>query len=432
MSTGVLVAVGATEFESEVLSAASTGDLHVVRRCVDVADLLATAASRQAPIALVSAGLGGLDADVVARLSLERVTLVGVVTDTAAVDATVLRRYGIEDVIATFELGELDARVAEARDRQLGGETRTPEDGAVAAADRGEEVRHFEVGKVVAVWGATGAPGRSVVSLGLASYLTELGLETMLVDADVYGGSQAQQLGLLDESSGLLAAARAANAGRLDPAQLGEHARALDSGLRVLTGLPRSDRWVELSPVLLRRILDTSRSLCRVTVVDCAFCVELDEEISYDTAAPRRNGATIAALEEADVVVVVGSADPIGLGRLLRALADLSVRVPDAAARVVVNRMRPSLGWSPDEVAAIVRRTSQTEVFAFLPDDPAACDRALVHGRSLLESSHGSKLARGLHRAARSLASELGLNAPVEERRLMRRRSGPEGRAWTW
>jgi MinD-like ATPase involved in chromosome partitioning or flagellar assembly len=248
-----------------------------------------------------------------------------------------------------------------------------------------------------------------VVTLGLASMIAGSGVSTMVVDVDVYGGSQAQMLGLLDESSGLLAAARAANRGRLDRDQLAAHARAVSPTMRVLSGLPRSDRWVELSPVLLRRILETARSLCALTLLDCGFCVELDEEVSYDISAPRRNGATLTALTHADLVVVVGSADPVGLGRLLRALADLRVQAPDVAPRVVVNRMRPSLGWSGDDVAAMVSRTAQLEVEAFLPDDPAACDRAIVQGQTLRECAAGSKLTKALDRLAESLAADLGL-----------------------
>jgi MinD-like ATPase involved in chromosome partitioning or flagellar assembly len=249
--------------------------------------------------------------------------------------------------------------------------------------------------------------------MGLASFLAESSVTTMVVDADVYGGSQAQLLGLLDESSGLLAAARSANKGSLDPQRLAAHARAVSPTMRVLTGLPRADRWVELSPVLLRRVVDTARSLCQVSVLDCGFCVELDEEISYDTAAPRRNGATLAALEAADRVVVVGAADPVGLGRLLRALSDLSVQVPGADPLVVVNRMRPTLGWSAADVAALVRRTSRLEVAAFLPDDPAACDRAVVRGQSLAECAAGSKLGKAMRRLAEVVRSDLGLPGPT-------------------
>ncbi|MGI8701843.1 MAG: AAA family ATPase [Nocardioidaceae bacterium] len=404
MSTGVLVAVGAAAFEFEVLSASADRNLHVVRRCVDVADLLATAATRQARVAIVSSALVGLDTEVLDRLRDEQVAIVGVADSEESLQSTLLRRLGVDAVVTVAELADLSDVVATAMTAGP-----APADaGLASAAGVGagpavDEVPAGRPGRVIAVWGATGAPGRSVTALGLASSLAESGLSTLLVDADVYGGSQAQLLGLLDESSGLLAAARSANRGSLDPAQLAAHARAVSPTLRVLTGLPRSDRWVELSPVLLRRVLDTARSLCEVAVIDCAFCVELDEEISYDTAAPRRNGATLTALEGADKVVVVGGADPVGLGRLFRALSDLSSQVPSASPSVVVNRTRTSLGWSNDDIAAIVRRTCQVDVDAFLPDDPAACDRAVVHGQSLVECAPGSKLAKSMRRLAQSL-----------------------------
>lgn len=403
MSAGILVAVGAVDFESAVLSAASSGSgLHVVRRCVDVADLLATAATRQAEAALVSTGLGGLDTEVLARLREEQVASIGVVADEASADVSLLRRLGVDQVVPVARLDALAAFVSQVHDS-------SPPLRAVPPAQSNPEREPRTQGKVIAVWGPTGAPGRSVLTLGLAAAAAARGISTMVVDADVYGGSQAQLLGLLDESSGLLAAARAANRGRLDCDQLAAHARSVSPTLRVLSGLPRSDRWVELSPVLLRRILETARSLCSLTIMDCGFNVELDEEISYDTSAPRRNGATLSALNCADAVVVVGSADPVGLGRLLRAVADLRVQAPDVSPRVVVNRIRPSLGWSSDEVAAMIRRTSQLEVEAFLPDDPAACDRAVVSGQTLRECAPGAKLTKAMDRLAASLTGSLGL-----------------------
>ena len=74
---------------------------------------------------------------------------------------------------------------------------------------------------VVAVWGPTGAPGRTTVAVGLADEAARLGISTLLVDADVYGGVVAQVLGLLDESPGLAGAARLAATGSLDAAAPG-------------------------------------------------------------------------------------------------------------------------------------------------------------------------------------------------------------------
>lgn len=408
MAPGVLIAVGTADFESDVLGAAASAGLQIVRRCVDVADLLATAASRQAQVALVSMALAGMDAEVVARLSDERVAVVGIAADESSPDAVTLRRLGVHAVVAASRLELLAGGVGAALSAGSPSATSPRPDPSVGAADSAP-VRPAPVrdGKVVAIWGATGAPGRSTLSLGLAACLAANNRSTLLVDADVYGGSQGQLLGLLDESSGLLAAAREANRGLLDVDQLASHARSLGPALRLLSGLPRSDRWVELAPVLLERILDNARALCGITVVDCAFCVERDEEITYDTAAPRRNGATLTALETADRVVVVGAADPVGLGRLLRALSDLTTLVPTAEPWVVVNRMRPSLGWSEDDVTGLVRRTAQTEVAAFLPDDPGACDRAVVQGQTLAEAAPASRLTKALRRLSVALAADL-------------------------
>ena len=63
-------------------------------------------------------------------------------------------------------------------------------------------------GRTLVVWGPAGAPGRTTVAVALASVLAGRGLRTTLVDADPYGGAVAQHLGVLDEVSGLLSAAR--------------------------------------------------------------------------------------------------------------------------------------------------------------------------------------------------------------------------------
>jgi MinD-like ATPase involved in chromosome partitioning or flagellar assembly len=272
-------------------------------------------------------------------------------------------------------------------------------------------------GAVVAVWGPTGAPGRTTVASNMAAASAELGRRSLLIDADVYGGTVASLLGMLDESSGLLAAARAANHGELHPDVLAHHARAINPTLRVLSGLPRADRWVEVGSVLMGRILETATQLCDVTVVDCAFCLETDEELSYDTVAPRRNGATIEILGRADLVVVVGAADPVSLARLVRAIHDLRSAVPAAVPYVVVNRVRGGLGWSDQDVTDLVTRATGFAVAATLPDDPSTCDQALVSGKTLVECAPDSRLSR---RVKTLTADVLGLREPVRRRRAGR------------
>jgi Flp pilus assembly CpaE family ATPase len=411
MPLPVLVAASGASWESALVSALDRqrGSLTVVRRCVDIADLLAAAATGQAVAALLAAELAHLDADAVTRLLEHKVIPVGIITPGSADEALRLRRIGVEvqvdadrpDRIASAVVGAHTAWTPQSPGRD-------PRDGATADAPASG-------GRLIAVWGPAGAPGRSTVAVGLASELAGLGRSTLLVDADVYGGSLAQMLGMLDESSGLLAAARSANQGRLDAATLAGHARAVSGGLRVLTGLPRADRWPELRPGAVTGVLSAARSLAACTVVDVGFCLEQDDELGFDSA-PRRNGATLRCLEEADLVVAVGTPDPVGLARLTRGLVDLLDAVPGAQVSPVVNRMRTSLAWSQTEVAETLSRFTGLSRISFLPADAEACDRAAVHGQLLTEVAPDSRLRRGLHQLAVELTG-----GPAVRRRSRRR-----------
>ena len=177
--------------------------------------------------------------------------------------------------------------------------------------------------------------------MNLADEIARLGNSCLLVDADVYGGVVANVLGLLDESPGLIAACRQAQANRLELAGLAGLCWQLEPALRVLTGVARADRWPEVRPAALQRVLGLSRELAAFTVLDLGFCLETDEELSYDTIAPRRNGATLAALEAADLVLAVGSADPVGMQRLIRGLDELRELQLAAPVWIVLNRVRP-------------------------------------------------------------------------------------------
>ncbi|MCL8025690.1 AAA family ATPase [Nocardioides bruguierae] len=237
-------------------------------------------------------------------------------------------------------------------------------------------------GRVVAVWGPTGAPGRTTVAAGLATLGAARGTDTLLVDADPWGGAVGQHLGVLDEVSGLLATARLAAAGAL-PERWRTAARALSPTLSVLTGLPRADRWVEVRSGVLEQLL-TAASTVGDVVVDTGASLE-DDPGAELAGRGARNGTTLAALEAADEVVVVGSADPVGLSRLARGLVDLAEVRPGVRPHVAVNRVRSSLGWSREELADMVRGFGHLSSLHFLPADTEAVDRALVAGRSVAE-----------------------------------------------
>ena len=181
-----------------------------------------------------------------------------------------------------------------------------------ADVDPAPEPALVGTGKIMAVWGPAGSPGRTLVAVNIAGELAAEGKSVLLVDADSYGASVAAVLGLLDEAAGLAQACRLADQGLLDREALLRVAMpvaATAGTFRVLTGITRADRWTELRAAALTLVLERAREVADVVVVDTGFCLEADEELSFDTMAPRRNAATLRSLEMADTVFAVGSAD---------------------------------------------------------------------------------------------------------------------------
>jgi MinD-like ATPase involved in chromosome partitioning or flagellar assembly len=148
--------------------------------------------------------------------------------------------------------------------------------------------------------------------------------------------------------------------------------------------------------------------------------VEDDEELSFDTAAPRRNGATLAILESADTVVCVSGADPVALQRSIRALDQLREVLPDIEPVLVVNQVRrgPVSGDPRREIADSLERFAGRDVRFFLPADRRATDAALASGRTLAEVSPGSSLRLALRSLAAGLAE---VPEPTAGRRGFRR-----------
>lgn len=435
MAVPVLTAVSDARWEAQLVAALARGDLGVavVRRCVDLADLLATATTGQAQAALLSADLRRLDRDALARLAVAGVAVVGLVPPGDEDAERRLRQLGVLHVLPSDSSPEdLSAAVLQAV-----GSTPTPTPGELAALGDprsalpdlpppvepvGLPDTGVGTGRIVAVWGPTGAPGRTTVAVTLAGELAGLGRSTLLADADVYGGVVAQVLGLLDEAPGVAAACRLANNGALDLPALADLARTVSPTLRVLSGIARADRWPELRPAALEVVLELCRSLVSTTVVDCGFSLEQDEELAYDTAAPRRNGATLTALEAADTVLAVGAADPVGLQRLVRGLAELKEALPDSQPLVVVNKLRSSAipGDAEQEVRAALSRYAGIRDVVVIPADVEGLDRALAAGRSLAEAAPASPVRTAVTALAAQLA---GVSAPAPaKRRLLSRR----------
>ena len=377
----LLLASGASWESTALESLTGASGVVVLKRCVDVDDLLASAATGQAHVVVLSLDAPGLDAAAVAHLRRQSVRPVAVVPDTAD-EASAARagRLDIATLVPAAGLAGLAEAVSSVEDL---GDTRVRDELAVPAPVPAGPGGH----RVVAVWGPAGAPGRTTVATAVAAELSRRREPTLLVDADPWAGSVSQHLGILDEVSGVLSAARLASSGQLRD-RFTSVRRAVDEHLSVLTGLPRADRWVEVRSGAVTDILELGREQAHV-VVDTGFGLEQDRASDFG-AAPPRNTMTLESVEVADEVLVVGSADPVGLSRLARGLVELRELTGGLPVRVAVNRMRPTLGWSEKDIAGMVEGFARISGLHFLPEDRPGVDRALVGGRSLVEAGESA------------------------------------------
>lgn len=362
MTTVVLAAGGAAWEPSVLATLESARDVEVVRRCVDVAELVAVTSARSPQVAVVAAGLPGLDLDVVRRVASSGAAVLAVGDVTRAQSVGITWTVPPEQVLSAVRSS------------------------AATDAEPPRQVGSVPTGRLLGVWGPAGAPGRSVVAQALAADAASHGARVVLVDADVQGGVQAQLLGLLDEASGLVAACRDANRGALE---LDRHVLPVDPGLGLLSGIARADMWSQVRLPALERVLEAVRGGSDVGVVD------LGPGLDPGGAGRGPHVVTHHVLEAVDDLVVVGRADPTGIARLVRSLHDLR-EVPVPPPWVVLNRVRRSVGWDVADLARTVQETSGHAVAAALPDDPGTLDAAARTGRTALRVNRSSSFVRAV------------------------------------
>ena len=263
----------------------------------------------------------------------------------------------------------------------------------VAARPAGDE----RGGRMVLVWGPHGAPGRSTVAASLAHGLAACG-GAILVDADVEAPSLVQLLGMPEDSSALAGAARLATHGRLDAESFRRILAPVGDGLFLLGGLGRSGRWRELPPASMTEVWAQCRRAAAWTVVDVAGG-PADDDVDDFTLEPGRGAVTADLVSHADVILVVGGADPVGVRRLLQLLDEMGASMnPAGRVEVVINRVRASAaGPSPQQaLREALARFGGLEDIVLLPDDAATADACLLQGCTVLEQAPASALGKAL------------------------------------
>lgn len=391
---------GNPDREAEVAAVlASHAGADLLMRCMDRVELLA--AMRGGGIdAIVSVGAPEwFDASSAEEAARGNLPVVGVVGDASEADR--LGRLGAS-------LLPSDATAEEIVARCLSSEPELP-------TTRPSSQPAAPDGRLIAVWGPKGAPGRSSLAMELAYEIAAAEDATLLIDGDPFGGDLLQMLGIVEEVPSVVWAASMAAKDELDAARLElDLRRSSARGPVVLPGLPRAELWPDISEFGWRQLLTVARSSFSSTICDSGFSLE-GVDASHVANGAERNRMTRVALAEADRVVAVCRSDPVGIKNFLWAFEDLVRVIDPEKVRIVANRVARG-----DErvVGELIRKHLGKRPVAYVPDDPTAFATAVRVGKTLREISPGGAVPT----AMRALCASLG--APVMRRGLMTRLAG--------
>lgn len=383
MRIRVVTVAGDPDAEARFATAlAARSGVEVAFRCVDRVELLAAVRGAAPDLVVVVGCPPWLDRQACDEAVTARVPLVGLAR--GPVDAEALARLGI--VVLSIDADP--DRVLEIRSST----DALPEVPETLARSLGPQ------GRVIAVWGPKGSPGRSTIAVELAAELAATEAATALVDADTYGGDLVQMLGVAEEVPTLVWACQIAARGDAEPLLAGLRRSGAD-GPVLVPGITRADLWRDIGEFAWRELIALLRESFAHAVVDIGFCLE-DDSAAY-AVGEGRNAIAREAVRSAHAVVAVCRCDPVGLKSFLWAYQPLADLVEEDRVFVVANRVAPG---DETSVAELLRRHTGKRPVAYIPDEPALFRAAVGKGMAVRELAPSSHVVR----VVRDVASRLG------------------------
>ncbi len=219
-------------------------------------------------------------------------------------------------------------------------------------------------GRIVAVGGPPGV-GRTELAIELAIAAARVST-VVLADCDDVAPAVAQRLGLALEPN-LRTAIDAVEHGR---GELVSCLQALiGTKLSILGGIPNSTSWMQVRPSEVLRVVDRLAGHAEIVVDGIGSLQDVG-------GPPRGRFATARALAvEADVLVAVCDASPVGVARLLAWIVEARGLAPATPIVVAVNRA-PSAAFRRGELYDEISSSIDVLEVAFVGGDSRVSDAA--------------------------------------------------------
>lgn len=346
-----------------------TDSLAIVRRCADLAEVVAAARAGIADLAVIDGADPDLTTEAVQSLLSHGMSVIALAPHSERLR---LKALGVASVAAPTSPDQVVNSLLAA--------TRTRHASPAPASNPPPPPPESAPGTVLAVWGTSGAPGRTTLAAGIATTLSTIG-PTLLVDADTANPSLAHLLGIPVHASGLSALARAASRSALTPTDIAAASVQRNPNLSVVTGLVTSHRWREVSRPGIESIITTARLSARYTVVDVAAAT-----LEKTRRGTSRDDAVLGVLAKADRIVIAARADIVGINRLSYLAQWWDEQGTNTPIEIIVNRVAShSIGPRPlASLQAAIGAFMPERVFHAVPEDPGV-GRAALRGKALGE-----------------------------------------------
>jgi len=367
---GILLAMRGAAEEALLRQLHNHPSVTVARRCADGAEVLSAALAGVGDAAVIDAHLG------VERSFVLRLRKAGV---QAIVVAAEHERAAFEDMGAQVlirDSGDLLAALLVLLEDDGAGVPETAEP-VSRQEPEGETGRASALIGVLSGWGS---PGRTTLAVNLAAELAARGGSPLLIDADLWGASVKQNLGLDPDGTGLAAALRAVERGTFDSGGLLRLTEERD-GIRVLGGLNKSERWREVSGVALESFWDVVRTWPGYVIIDGPVRLPAGDEDVVGSFGPAPNDMWNSIWAAATDVCLVGSADTVGVHRFVNFYLDLE----DPPRHIAINRVRASAAGpgARESIRELLARFAGISDPILIPEDEQV-DRAVLAAAPLI------------------------------------------------
>jgi MinD-like ATPase involved in chromosome partitioning or flagellar assembly len=258
--------------------------------------------------------------------------------------------------------------------------------------------------QLIAVTSPHGSTGKTTIAINIALELSVEKYKVLLIDADLSGPSVANYLCLAELPAGLAGALRIASQKRFDDIQL--ERLSVQVPKTSVSVLPGAMAELTVSPTheILTDIITVAKKSFDFVIVDLG-------SISPSSKASEFN-LTHTLLQQADQVVLVASADPVGIFRLLA--IEVLILELTAQPMLVINRLRNSvIPQARSEIKTTLSRLGTIEIKAFFPDDPNQVDQATKDGMVMTGRAGSFRSAVGIFTKGVILGRQGALDARV-------------------